>query len=418
MRFWAPVAVLSVLLGIGLILMYLHPPRQLVMAAGPSGGAYAEIAGQYQAELARDNIQLRIIETAGSVENAHLLDTGQVDVALIQGGVALSDPTLEAIGSVFFEPMMFLTHRDGVVPTNPALWKGLRINSGTAGSGIHAAFIDLERAVGLAEGDNIHLDLRYDVALAALARGDLDIAVFVAPIDAPYLVEAFRNPAIHLMPLTYAEAISRRLEYANAVTLPAGAISLNPVKPLAAHRLLALEARLAIDPDIHPALVNRLTMAAIKLHQDRDVITDQGQFPSIEVVGMQMNTVARQLIDRGQSFWHDWLPYWLAAQVNRMFLLMLPILFILVPILRLIPMVYAYAMRWRVWQYYPEIRQIENELADGTTDLAEIDSRLIALDDRLSRIRLPAAYRQPAYDARLHIELVRKRIATIRSSPV
>lgn len=131
---------------------------------------------------------------------------------------------------------------------------------------------------------------------------------------------------------------------------------------------------------------------------------------------MPINNIARQLILNGPSMWHDWLPYWLASQVHRLILLMLPILFIVLPAMRALPQLYAYFMRWRVWRHYPEIRLIEDKLAEITenTDLARMDSELVALDDRLSQIRLPAAYRQTAYNARIHIKLVRGRISEMR----
>lgn len=415
MKMWFLGAALMVLLGVGLILLRLHPPGQLVLAAGPSGGAYSHIAEQYRAKLAEDGIELTIVETAGSVENAQLIATGQVDAALLQGGVKVDNLEVEAIGAIFYEPLVLLVRRDTLVPGNPALWNGLRINSGNDGSGTAAAFRDFEEAVGLPSNANTHLAMNYENAVSALAQSGLDIAVFVAPIDAPYLKLAYREPTIRILPLAHSEAISRRLEYATTVTLPDGAISLDPVVPPSPQQLLALKARLAIGPDVHPAQVNRLTMAAIDLHSARDVITNHGEFPSVDGAGMPINNAARQLILNGPSAWHDWLPYWMAAQINRVFLLMLPILFILVPALRAIPAIYAYAMRWRVWQHYPEIRRIEEELTIGvaTADLPEIDHRLIALDARLSQIRVPPAYRQTAYDARLHIELVRKQIATL-----
>ncbi|PCH74880.1 MAG: hypothetical protein COC12_02760 [Rhodobacteraceae bacterium] len=340
-----------------------------------------------------------------------------VDAAILQGGIKVADPEIEAIGALFFEPMIFLVRKDSDVPGNPALWKGLRINIGAPGSGIRAAFDDFESAVGLSVGANRKLGLKYSDAVAALVAGTLDITVFVAPIDAPYLVAAYGEDALRLLPLQHTEAISRRLEYAKTVTVPTGAISLWPVVPSEPQSLMALEARLAITPDLHPALVTRLTMAAIELHNVRGVIMDQGMFPSVEGTGLPFDNAARQLIINGPSIWHDWLPYWMASQAHRLVLLMLPILIIMLSALRAVPMVYAYFMRWRVWQHYPEIKTVEDQLAGGMDDdgLRQADAMLADLDDRLSQLRLPAAYRQPAYDARIHVELIRSRIAKRRA---
>jgi TRAP-type uncharacterized transport system substrate-binding protein len=417
MRFWTLLAVLIVLASVALVLIQLHPPRYLVMASGPANGAYSGLAEKYREILARDGIELKIIKTAGSVENARLLDEGEVDVAILQGGIRPENQNIEAIAAIFFEPLVFLARNDVNVPRNPALWKNLRISSGQPGSGTAATFSDFQAAVGLAPALNTQLSLRYSDAVSALASDQIDVAVFVAPIDAPYLQLAYDNTAIKFLSLDHNDAISRRLGYATTVTVPTGAISLQPVLPASPRTLVALEARLAVMPNLHPALVNRLTMAAIELHSARDIITDPGTFPSVEGTLMPINNVARQLIMEGPSTWHNWLPYWMAAQVNRLLLLFLPILFLLLPLLRALPSAYAYVMGWRVWQYYPEIREIEEELDNvhDETALVQMDAQLDSLDSQLSRLRVPAAYRQAAYHARMHIELVRKRIADLRA---
>ncbi|WP_170426922.1 TAXI family TRAP transporter solute-binding subunit [Ruegeria arenilitoris] len=416
MRLWilfGGAVALAVVVG---VLARLHPPGSLLLAAGPVGGAYETVAQDYAAILARDDLQLDIVDTAGSVENAELLNTGQVDAAFLQGGIRVDPGKAEAVGAVFFEPIIFLVNADADIPRNPALWTGLRINSGAPGSGTAAAFRDFEKAVGLSEAQNTHASIPYADAAAALLAGELDIAVFVAPIEAPYLKAAYDEPGLRVLALDHVQAISRRLEYATVVTVPAGGMSLDPVLPPRPVDLIALEARLVVRPDLHPALINRLTMAAIELHSTRGILADPGAFPNLEGAGMVVSNTARQLILDGPSTWHNWLPYWIAAQINRVLLLLLPFFFIVVPLMRLLPLAYAYAMRWRVWQHYPEIRDIEQELAnDPDADaLQDMQSHLSALDERLATLRLPAAYRQGQYDARLHVELVQKRIAEMQ----
>ena len=48
------------------------PPRSIAMATGPEGGGYYEIGRQYQALLARAGVALRLVATAGTVENLPL----------------------------------------------------------------------------------------------------------------------------------------------------------------------------------------------------------------------------------------------------------------------------------------------------------------------------------------------------------
>ncbi|MGX9349977.1 TAXI family TRAP transporter solute-binding subunit [Shimia sp. W99] len=412
MRLWIAALLFTAFLVPAVILIVLLPPNTLTFAAGPKGGAYAQVAERYRDILARDGIELEILYTNGSVDNAALLSGGEADVALLQGGVEIEEHAAEAIAGVFYEPMLFLVQTKRNIPTNPALWRGMRITSGQIGSGTHVAFQDFQAAAGIAPDSNANAYLSYDAALEALQTGEVDMAVFVTTIDAPYLARAYASDNIAFLSIDYVETISRRLEYATVATIPSGAISLLPVVPRAAQQVLALEARLIMTPNLHPALINRLTMAAKELHSARDIITGRNTFPSVEGTGMTVNTVARQLIQEGPSTWHQWLPYWMAAQLNRLLLLTLPILLILVPLLRVFPAIYAYFMGWRVWQHYPHIRQIEDELTvkqDAGT-LQTMDQQLEDMDSRIASLRLPAAYRPAAYHARMHIDLVRKRI--------
>lgn len=412
MRLWIALTSLTLVICVTLVLVLLLPPKKLVFAAGAEGGAYALMAQRYKQILARDGIEVEILYTDGSADNAALMAQGDVDAALLQAGITMAPGTAETIGGVFYEPMIFMSRTAANVPANPALWRGLRIASGASGSGTAVAFVDFQRAVGLAPSANSHVSMGSVAALAALEKGEIDLALFVTSIEAPYLAKAYASDDISFLSLSFVDAISRRLEYANVVSVPRGAISLDPVRPAQPGRLLALQARLAIAPDLHPALVNRLTMAAKELHSHRDIITNRGAFPSLDGTGLPINNVARQLIQQGPSTWHNLLPYWMAAQVNRLLLLTLPILLVLVPMFRILPMIYAYFRGWQVWQHYGQIRQIEDRLArkQNATTLAEMDAELEILDARLAQLKLPSAYRQSAYHARMHIELVRKRI--------
>ncbi|CAN0588702.1 unnamed protein product, partial [Ectocarpus sp. 12 AP-2014] len=114
--------------------------------------------------------------------------------------------------------------------------------------------------------------------------------------------------------------------------------------------------------------------------------------------------------------WHDWLPYWMAAQLSRVLILLLPLFFIVLPLLRALPGLYAYAQNYRVWQNYPLMRAIEDELESGSDPeaLNRMADRLRDIDDHLAHLRLPAAYRQTAFQARVHIDLLQRRIITER----
>ena len=45
------------------------PPHTLVMATAPPGGAYADVGLRYREILGRHGIEVRLVPTAGAVEN-------------------------------------------------------------------------------------------------------------------------------------------------------------------------------------------------------------------------------------------------------------------------------------------------------------------------------------------------------------
>ncbi|MEA3363968.1 MAG: TAXI family TRAP transporter solute-binding subunit, partial [Thermodesulfobacteriota bacterium] len=139
MKVFTPAILLAV---IGFVIAYQFvgpaPPREIVMATGSSGGAYASYGEAYAKILARDGITLKLVNTSGSVENLKLLEdaSSNVDLAFVQGGLATLAGTdrLMTLGSLFFEPL-WIFHSDQIDPKQLGDLQGLRIAVGAEGSG-------------------------------------------------------------------------------------------------------------------------------------------------------------------------------------------------------------------------------------------------------------------------------------------
>ena len=405
----------------------LPPPERVRFAAGIEDGGYWRIAERYRDILAEDGIALDLVATAGSDENAALLASGAVDAALLQGGIE-PDVPVETLGSVFIEPLLIFARLDTAtgdggavapdrpvgIPRNVAEWAGLRIAAGAEGSGTRAATSSLLAAAGLPGADNTLLSLGGADAAGALAAGEADVAVFVAPLSAPYLQPILSDPDVMLLPVAHVVALSRRMAQARIVDVPSGAFSLDPPLPAEDLRLLGLVARIVAEPHLHPAAVDRIVEAAIRVHGPGDVLTSAGTYPSMADAALPQDSYARDLLADGPSVFADILPYWVVAQINRFAILLLPIVFLLLPLLRALPGLYAFRVRSRVFRHYARIRQIESEAA-RTTDaghLKDLQTELREIDDEIARLKLPLAYRDYAYNARLHIDLLLSRIAS------
>src|SRR4051812_2828793 len=96
-RMWGPGVVLALVVGaISVAFIKPAPPRVVVIAAGPSTGAYYAFARQY-AQVFKDNgITLKILETKGTPDNYRLLEEDpSVSLAIVQGGAAPENPKAE-----------------------------------------------------------------------------------------------------------------------------------------------------------------------------------------------------------------------------------------------------------------------------------------------------------------------------------
>lgn len=418
LRFYALVTLLT-LGGIGFAvwLLDLVPPRHLTFAAGRPGSGYYAMAERYQTILARDGITLEIVETAGSVENAADLSRAAdpVDAGFLQGGVnPPRDAAVSALAAVFLEPLWIFHLGIAGDPANPLSWQGLRIAAGEEGSGTRYVVDRVIRVLGIDPGQIDLIPLNGTAAAEALLAGEVDVALIVGPPGAPYLTPLFAEPLVSVGEIRDVEALSRRLPFAQIADIPPSGFDYAARNPSERIDLLAMTGRLAARSDLHAALVDRLINAARIVHSHRDLITRENQFPSLDAVDMPINPQAESLLSApGPSPLHRYLPYWVVAQVNKFALLLVPLLVLLVPLFRLVPEVYEWRMRSRVYRRYLDLREIDDQATTETdpSRLRAMVGRLDEIEADLARLRLPPRFREHAYTMRMHVDLVRRKLA-------
>lgn len=406
----------AALVALAVWMLDLAPPQRVSIAAGRPGSAYYQLAEQYRDILAEDGIELEIVETPGSVANAEALLRAEdpVDAAFLQGGVTLpADAPVEALGAIFLEPLWIFHTGRLRDPADPSRWRGLSIAAGEPGSGTRFAVDAALGALGLDPGELSLLPMSSSGAAEALSAREIDAAIFVAPVSAPYLQPLFADDGVEIGRIRDPEALVRRLPFIQSTDLPRASIDYAEMRPPERIELVAMVGRLVAQDGLHPALVDRLVEAARAVHSGRDLITGEGRFPSVAGVAMPMNSQAATLIDNGPSTLNRFLPYWVGAQIDRFALLLVPLAVILIPIFRIAPGLYQWRMRSRVWRRYSELREIDDAAA-ATLDprtLAGLAERLDRIEEELVQLKLPPRYREYAYALRVHLNVVRQRIS-------
>lgn len=397
----------------------LAPPRTLTMAAGRPGGGYEAVAERYRDILAEDGITLEVIETAGSAENADLIARGEVDVALMQGGVPIPDgEAVEALAAIFLEPF-FVFYR-GEVPNaaDPTAWGDLAVAVGEPGSGTRAAIETAARMLGFTLDMERTLPIGGMAAAEALLDGRVHVGLFVTAVDAPFMRRLLTADAIEIAPIRDAEALTRRMSYLSMVDIPPSAIDYVRRIPKRRVELTAMTASLAARASLHPALVDRLTRAAIRIHDGGSSLVNRDtRFPHAYGLELPINRQAEAMLMNGPGGLDEILPWWIAAQINRVALLFLPVLVLALPLLRALPGLYAWRMRARVYTRYDELIAIDHEASTepGAERRRDLIARLDEIEAEARSLKVPASYRERAYALRMHIDLVRRRLRAMQA---
>ena len=418
---WGPFVLLGVALLAGAYwLLDPTPPRRVVLATGPERSAYDEFGKRYAAELARYGIAVELKRTLGSRDNLRLLrdPSERVDLAFVQGGSSehlrtaeeeAKDEPLVSLGSLFYEPV-WIFYRGKAIHAVPQL-KGLRVNAGARGSGTPGIFARLLAANGMDREQVRRSNLDDQQAVVALLAGQLDAIVLVSAPESPYVQMLLATPGVHLLEFGNAEAYARRYRYLSPVVLPRGVADLARNVPSHDVPLIAATTSLVARKDTHPALVELFVEAASRIHGSPGWIARAGQFPSPANTEFPLAPDAERFYRSGPPLLQRYLPFWLANLVDRMWVALFSIVAVLIPLSRLVPPLYQFRVRSRIFRWYRNLRLIEAQLGEEERSHSELLASLDKLEGRVAAIKVPLSYADELYRLRQHIGLVREKLS-------
>jgi TRAP transporter TAXI family solute receptor len=400
-----------------LLLMRPAPPSELVMSTGTPDGSYHAYATKYRDILARDGVTLRLWPSGGAVENLRRLadPSAHVDVALVQGGIVSIAPPetsqgLVSLGSVYNEPLWVFYRGERELDRLPPL-SGKMIAIGADKSGTAALAMMLLEATGIAKPPTTIMKLGGRAAADLLISGGIDAAFFIGDPRAPVIQELVRAKGVRLLSFARADAYTRRHFYLAKFMLPQGVFDLTHNIPDRDVVLLGTTANLVVKDDLHPALAYLLLRAAAEVHGAPTMFSGLRQFPAPNDTELPLSPEAARFYKSGPPLLQRYLPYWAANLVDRLLLVVIPALVVLIPAARLLPQLYRWRVRSRIYRWYARLKEIELELGERRSpeELEHILERLDKIDDAVHRIETPLAYSENLYVFRQHIDLVRQR---------
>jgi len=394
------------------------PPTRIVMSTGASSGAYHYFGERYRERLAQDGIELALRPSAGAVQNLLRLKTDDsVDVAFVQGGIAQEPDSgdLATLGSMYLEPV-WVFYRGKTRLDRLDQLKGLRIAIGTPGSGAQLFALQLLSANGIAIDDPRLVAIGGMEAAESLKRSDVDAFLVVGAPQAPVVQALLHADGIQLLNFAQADGYVRHFPHLAKITLPRGAIDIAGDRPPRDIQLLAATANLVVKADIHPAIVSLLLKHAREIHSAPGLLQAAGVFPAPQDHALPLHTMARRFYESGPPFLQRYLPFWLAVLIDRLIVMLVPLFAVVIPLSKVLPGLYNWRMRSRVYRWYGELKFLEAEIEDSHQSelsadaLADFHARLDRIEQQAAHRKLPLAFSNELYTLREHIGLVRRRL--------
>lgn len=396
------------------------PPREMTISTGGETGAYYAYAKRYAELLAANGITLKIETSSGSQQNLERLKKGETDIAFIQGGIeeVASDEQsdLRSLGSVAYEPVWVFYRSETRIDKLYQL-AGARIAVGEEGSGIRGLALQLLEAneINVRGGNLLPIDGLN--AAEALQQGKIDAAFIVAAPEAPVVQVLLRSPGVRVMSFVQADAYARRFPFLSKIVLPRGVVDLVRDTPPRDTVLLATTANVIVGDALHPALASLLLQAMSEVNGQSGFFQRAGEFPAYKDHSFDLSAEAARYYKSGPPFLQRYLPFWIAVLVDRLFVLVLPIIILLLPLLKLAPSIYNWRVRSKIFRCYGDLKFLENELrhAYDPARRAEYRARLDHIEDDAYTRNIPLSFSDLFYTLREHINLVRAELAALEN---
>lgn len=411
------IIVIAVIIAAAITFIDPAPPRDITLATGAEGGAYDEFGRKLAARLARDGLKVHLQPTKGSVENLALLQArdNEVSIALVQSGIAEDDSPLRSLGALFHEPLWVFTKRDFNLSSLHDL-RGRRVAIGPEGSGTRPVALRVFALDGIADAVQT-VPFGGDAAYDALRNKTVDVAMFIASPQSPFIRKLLLDPELRFLSLDRVRAYEAALPRLTTVPVGEGQLDLARNIPTEDRTLLSAVVTLVVNDRFYSGLAPLILEAAQDVLRQGAALERPGDFPAARPSDFPLLPEAEHYHRNGPPFLMRILPFWVATVLVRVVILLVPLAALLIPLIRIAPPLYAWQTRRKIFRWYSHLREVEQRLRSGAIrDTVDADVRkLHDLQDDILGVKVPLSYSDELYNLHLHIDWVIQRLERSRT---
>ena len=413
--------IVGILLLTGTILFFKSaPPKKLRMITGPEGTTFHETGLKYAKALAQHGVKVEVLTSSGSLENLKQLSDpkANVDLAIIQGGLFGEEVNLDglvSLGTVKHQPLFFFYRGKSIERLSGM--RGKKIAIGAEGSGTRMLALKLLALNKIKPEDpqgTTLVDLKGKEATQALLASEID-GLFIMTGDASLndLKKLMRAENVSLMSFSNSAAYMRRIDALHNLDLPEGVIDFSRNIPPQTVKLVSVMAEIVAKESLHSAISDLVLDAATVIHGAPGLFQKRGEFPAPIAHQMKLSEDAQHFYKSGKTLLYRHLPFWLASLTGRFFVVFLPILLLIIPLVRTTPAILRWMGELKIRRRYKTLLKIEREIK-ATTDQQKLDGlfrEFEHVENEVRNMRVRPAFAEQFYFLRGHIDYVRGVIA-------
>jgi len=414
-KIWLIVFGVVFLVLIGFISFQPKLKKELKLATGPIGSDSYAYGLSYQSLLLSEGVNLILVPTKGSLDTLGYLNENQADIGFVQSGILAnkSEYNLESLASVYYQPMWIFYRNDGYRYNYLIEATGKKVGVSFTNDGNYELAKQILDANGIT-AETTELVYLYDnEAKEALKNKKIDIFITFANEQNSYVLSLFDEPTFEVLSLKRAKAYGQKFNSLKSLSIYEGAIDLYRNIPSEKIDNLSSVENLVARKGLPDELV-RIFLKKVKvIHSGRNFFEGAENFPNLKYLDTTINAEAEVYLTLGDSWLEEIFPFWIATNIDRFKLLIIPLLGLLIPLLRSIVPLYVFTMRSKIFRWYKRVQRIELmvELSDGT-NLEEIQTELSGLKMEVqAKTKVPLSYMGEYYNLLLHIELLEKKLS-------
>lgn len=298
---------------------------------------------------------------------------------------------IEALASIYYEPIWLFYKKDLPLLSVYDLNRK-KVAVGEKGSGTLPLAQTLLNVNG-AQKALLQFDSP-DKSEEKLLRGEIDAMFLVTSPESESIKRLLGDERVKLFTFHRSKAYTKTFSYLSNTVLYEGIVSLEQNLPKQDTLMLSTTASLTVREDLPHELVRIFMKQVKKVHKKASILENKNEFPSQMYVELPMNKEAKRYLEKGNTWLESIFPFWIASNIDRLKLLIIPFLTLLFPLIKGILPLYRWSIRYKIYRWYKDLRLLEEGLMTlSNEEVIKRRKKLLILEKEIvDHTKIPTSY--------------------------